>query len=80
MTKQKTRVVSIAACDFCGFPAADHEGGIEIKGIAISGHFCKKECFDSWVKWKAAFIPLKVKSPVLFPQPGQTEGQAVLPV
>ena len=81
MTAHRKVGTVINACDFCGFPAADHEGGTEINGESISGHFCSKECFDSWVRWKAALLSHKaVTSAVLFPQQNQKEGQAVLPV
>ena len=44
-------------CSFCNSPAPKHEGGAEIEGVTISGKFCSKACFDSWLKWKGAIVP-----------------------
>lgn len=63
-------------CSFCNSPAPKHEGGAEIEGTTISGKFCSKACFDSWLKWKTALISSKVNI-VKFPQPDQKEGQTV---
>ena len=43
-------------CDWCNYPDAPHEGGGELNGLAMSGNFCSKRCFDLWIQWKAAFI------------------------
>jgi hypothetical protein len=43
-------------CSFCYMPGAKHEGGAEINGKHVSGVFCKKECFDKWLRWKRALI------------------------
>jgi len=37
-------------------PGAKHEGGAEINGKTVSGVFCKKECFDKWLRWKRALL------------------------
>ena len=43
-------------CSFCYMPGAKHEGGAEINGKHVSGVFCKKECFDKWLRWKNALF------------------------
>ena len=43
-------------CSFCYMPGAKHEGGAEINGKHVSGVFCKKECFDKWLRWKNALL------------------------
>jgi hypothetical protein len=46
-------------CDFCGHPCAKHEGGAEINGTAMAGHFCDKDCFTKWLTWKATLAEIK---------------------
>ena len=43
-------------CSFCYMPGAKHEGGAEINGKHVSGVFCKKECFDKWLRWKNVLL------------------------
>jgi hypothetical protein len=47
-------------CSFCGHPEAPHEGGAEFDGGKVTGNFCNKSCFDSWLKWKYALITANI--------------------
>jgi hypothetical protein len=77
--RRSLRMSNLDFCSFCNSPAPKHEGGAEFNGVTVSGKFCSKACFDSWLKWKGALLNMTSPS-VKFSQPGQKEGQAVLPL
>lgn len=46
-------------CSFCNSPAPKYEGGVLVEEVEYQGKFCKRECFDRWVTFKAALSKVK---------------------
>ena len=65
-------------CDWCLSPGASHEGGFTYETLGdFSGHFCNKECFDFWVRWKSVFLEHLLKLKKASAQTNLPEGDVI---